>query len=154
MEPRKPKVVDAILDTLRRKYKSLKHASEQTRGGGTDTESKAEGKYDTRSTEANYLADGQAMKAELVAQAIAAFEALEAPEEIDAAISIGSLFQLEFGRERVWFFLGPAYGGLEIDCDGLPITVISPDSPVGSGAIGLRANDEMDSPPARVVKVL
>ncbi|MFZ4680981.1 MAG: hypothetical protein ACOYMS_00640, partial [Terrimicrobiaceae bacterium] len=56
-------LIQAIIDVLREEFETLQTSSKRTRAAGNDAESKAEGKYDTRSTEENYLADGLAKQA-------------------------------------------------------------------------------------------
>ncbi len=106
-----------------------------TRAAGNDAESKAEGKYDTRSTEDNYLADGLARQAHGAAQAGAAYEDFTPPRfGPDSRIDLGALVELALSDGTHWFFLGPAGGGIEVICDGTPITVLTPESPLGREA--------------------
>lgn len=152
---KKRDVLDAILTALDEEFDALRSASASTRQEGNDAESRSEGKYDTRSTEANYLADAQARHADVAARALAAFRELELREfSADAAIDLGALLQVRIGRESPWFFLGPASGGLEVEVGGTEVTVITPEAPLGRQLVGRKAGDETAQPKARILRVL
>jgi len=71
---KKSKIIEVVLEHLRGDFERRQAAAKRTREQGNDGESKSEGKYDTRSTEENYLADGLARQA---LEAAAAAEAIE-----------------------------------------------------------------------------
>ena len=147
-------ILKAIIDTLGAEFDTLRTTSQKTRAAGNDEESKAEGKYDTRSTEDNYLADGLARQAHGAAQAGAAYKDFTLPTFTPASrIDLGALVQLAFPDETHWFFLGPAGGGTQVICDGTPITVLTPDSPLAKQLIGLKTGDSTSSPKAKVRSV-
>lgn len=138
----KQQIVALILEKLREEFEARQAASRQTRSEGNDAESKAEGKYDTRSIEENYLADGLAQQAQAAADAAAAFEKVPLEDlPPDSAVDIGALVEIEFPDGAEWFFLGPAGGGTEITFDGRTITVLTPESPLGAKILDRRAGD-------------
>jgi len=148
-------LIQAIINALREDFEDLQNFSRKTRAGGSDTESKAEGKYDTRSTEENYLADGLAKQALVAAQAAMACEKLPLLTfDAETPIDLSALVEIEFPDERAWFFLAPAGGGIEVTCEGTPITVLTPESPLGTQLIGLRVGSLTTTPKARVLAVL
>lgn len=151
----KPAIVQAILAALREDFEARQRSSRQTRAAGNDAESKAEGKYDTRSTEENYLADGLARQAAEAMQAIAAYDDFEAPDFAPGEpIDLGALVRLKFGpSDEEWFFLGPAGGGVEIQSEGRTITVITPESPLGSRLSGAKQGTALETPKAVIVEV-
>ena len=147
-------ILKAIVDSLRAEFDSLQSTSQKTRAAGNDSESKAEGKYDTRSTEDNYLADGEGLAGEAVAQAAAAYEKFIPPAfGPGTPIDLGALVQLALPDGAHWFFLGPSGGGIEVLCDGAPVTVLTPESPLGSQLIGIKAGGKTTSPEAKVCSV-
>ena len=147
----KLEIIDAIRDALNKDFHSFRRASQQTRSSGSDDESKADGKYDTQSTETNYLADGQARQAQEVVHAAAAFDAmLQRNFDRKDPIDVGALIELNINQHPQWFFLGPAYGGLEIYIDDRKITVITPKSAIGKKLIGLQVGDSISSPTADI----
>ncbi len=144
-------VLQAIIDALREEFEMASSSSKKSRAAGNDAESKAEGKYDTRSTEENYLADGLAKQARAAADAAATYKNLPLrPFDAGTPIDLGALVQLEFADETSWFFIGPTAGGVEVTCDGIPITVLTPESPLGSQLIGLKAGGTTASPKTKV----
>lgn len=150
----KAAILGAIVDALRAEFDTLQSTSQKTRAAGNDAESKAEGKYDTRSIEDNYLADGLARQAHGAAQAGAAYKDFAPPLfGPDSRIDLGALVQLAFPDETHWFFLGPAGGGIEVISEGTPITVLTPESPLGRQLMGLKIGDATASPKAKVRSV-
>lgn len=151
----KSEIVAGILDRLREEFESRSRVSKITRAGGSDAESKAEGKYDTLAIEENYLADGLAKQALAAAGAIAEIEkmALRSFSGADP-IDIGALVEIEFSGAREWFFLAPSGGGTEVAHAGTTVTVITPESPLGSQLVGARAGDKISAPAARIIRAV
>ncbi len=150
----KSKVRQAIIQALRQEFASRLQSSKSTRATGNDPASKAEGKYDTRSTEENYLADGLAKQAQAALDAAAAFEALEDRVlSADGQIEIGALLELEFPDEHAWFYLGPAGGGTEVTLAQTTVTVLTADSPLGRQLLGRRVGESTTAPKATIRKV-
>jgi hypothetical protein len=150
----KEQIVQAILERLRVDFETHQTTSKMTRAASNDTETKSEGKYDTRSTEENYLADGLAKKALAATQAAKAFQDL--PFEVFSStqpINLGALVELSFGDDRAWFFLGPAAGGIEIECAGKLVTVITAGSPLGNQILGKKVGDLISAPKAKIESV-
>ncbi len=143
----KPAIVQSILATLQAEFENFQRSSKKTRSAGNDNESKSEGKYDTRSTEENYLADGLAMQAQAVLDSAAAYEKLTLVDfDDETPIDVGALIQLEFPDETNWFFFGPAGGGIEVESDGTLITVFTPESPLGQQLIDKKVGDSTKAP--------
>ncbi|MBS0660309.1 MAG: transcription elongation factor GreAB [Verrucomicrobia bacterium] len=151
----KATVRQAIIDALHAEAESMLGSSKATRATGNDPHSKAEGKYDTRSTEENYLADGLAKQAQAALDAAAAFRELDSAETADGgAIRLGSLVEVEFtDGASEWFFLGPAGGGTEVKCGRREVTVLTPQSPLGGQLLGLQVGGETQAPAVRVKAV-
>jgi len=152
----KAALLAAILEKLRDDFEQRQRASKQTRAGSSDSESRAENKYDTLSTEENYLADGLAKQALAAAQAAATLEKLRlADYGPDAAIDLGALVEVEFSdRSREWFFLAPAAGGTEIAHDGRAVTVLTPESPLGAQLLGRKTGESTTAPKVKIRTVL
>ena len=151
----KQEIVANILERLREEFENRRRVSKITREGGNDAESKAEGKYDTLAIEENYLADGLARQALAAAEAIAEIEKMPLRTFTrDDPIDLGALVQIEFPGAREWFFLAHSGGGTEVQHEGTPVTVITPESPLGSQLIGSRVGDRTSTPAARIVRVV
>lgn len=151
----KEKIRAAILDQLRGAFESRLRVSRQTREQGNNSESKAEGKYDTLSIEENYLADGLAKQAHAAAEAAAEIESMSVRDfSPDDEIDLGALVKIEFSESAEWFFLAPAGGGTEVVFNGEMVTVITPESPLGLQLIGGRIGIQTVSPAAKVLRVI
>ena len=99
----KEQIVQAILETLRVDFETHQTTSNMTRAASNDAETKSEGKYDTRATEENYLADGLAKKALAAAQAAKAFRDLPFEKfSSTQPIKLGALVELSFDDDRAW----------------------------------------------------
>lgn len=151
----KAAIVQSILAALREEFEHFQTSSKKTRSAGNDTESKSEGKYDTRSIEENYLADGLAMQAQAAVESAAAYEKLVLADfDAETPIDLGALIQLEFPDETSWFFLGPAGGGIEVPSEEGLVTVFTPESPLGQQLLEKKVGDATTSPRAVVKAVL
>ncbi len=151
----KAAIVSAIFEALREEFEVLQRSSRETRAAGNDTESKAEGKYDTRSIEENYLADGLARQAQGAVLAAAAYENLAVRDfGPDEEADLGALVRVEFADADEWFFLGPSGGGIAVQEGGQTITVITPESPVGRQLMGIKAGTKLTAPKAVVREIV
>jgi transcription elongation GreA/GreB family factor len=152
----KTTILPAILEKLRDEFEQRQRVSKEIRSAGNDTESRAENKYDTLSTEQNYLADGFAKQAFATAQAAESLEKLRldacAPDE---PIDLGALVEVEFAdRAREWFFVAPAAGGTEVELEGKTVTVLTPESPLGSQLVGRKVGESTVAPKVRIRAVV
>ena len=150
----KQEIVASILDRLREEFETRSRVSKITREGGNDAESKAEGKYDTLAIEENYLADGLAKHALAAAEAMAEIEKMPLRTfSADDPIDLGALVEIEFPGAKEWFFLAPSSGGTEVQHEGTTVTVITPESPLGSQLIRSRVGSRTAAPAARIIRV-
>ena len=151
----KSEIIREILRSLRENFENRLRVSKTTREQGNNSESRAEGKYDTLSIEENYLADGLAMQAESTAQAISIIEKmpLRAFSDNDP-VDFGALVEIQFAKAGEWFFLAPAAGGTEVTFEGSPVTVITHESPLGRQLLGSRAGKRIPSPAAKILRIV
>jgi transcription elongation GreA/GreB family factor len=126
-------------------------AAYASRDEATGADSRAEGRYDMRAQSAAYLAAGQAKLATEISEAMAAYRALALPAiGAGGVIVTGAVVILESeGRRRSAYFIGPSRGGMEIDCSGVEVTVITAVSPLGRQLIGRRVGDSATLPGAK-----
>jgi transcription elongation GreA/GreB family factor len=133
---------DAILAQLEAELSILTAAAQSSREEATDSESKQEGKFDMRAQSAAYLAAGQAQLASELRTAIAAFRTLPTvPLPLDSTVTLGALVTLDMEGQSARFLLGPARGGLEVNCGENTITVVTAASPFGRRILGSKAGD-------------
>jgi hypothetical protein len=139
---------------LRQRLERLSKAAFEAHAAATDPGSKAEGKYDTRSLEASYLAAGQARQVDELAEAVRIFETLKLPDfTIEDAIDAGALVEVDMDDEAAFFLLAPAAGGLVIDYQGLEITLLTPASGLYRKLLGMRLGETLQGPALRVTEV-
>lgn len=143
----KSAVRDAIVAQLQSELDLQARAAHDSREEATSEESKSEGKYDMRSQEAAYLAEGQARLAAELADAITHYHALELPDFSQGRpAALGALITLEAKGKRSTYFLGPKNGGLEITLDGESCLVVTPGSPLGRQLLGRVVGDSVQLP--------
>lgn len=135
-------LLDAIVAVLLAELDTLSNAARDARQAATDDESRSEDKHDTRAIEASYLADGQERAALEVQEALTAFRALELRAVGSGEpIALSALVELQIGRQRERYFLGPRHGGMIVQHGGHEILVITPQSPIGRKLLGRHAGD-------------
>ncbi|HEX6242966.1 MAG TPA: GreA/GreB family elongation factor [Polyangiales bacterium] len=143
--PEKQRVLEAVLDQLAADLSHATQAAEETRRDATHEEAKPENDKDTRALEQSYLARGQALRAEQLAEEREVLRFLNLPAfEPDAAISAGALVELEDddGGTRVLFML-PHAGGTEVSVDGVSVLVVTAASPLGAALLGRGQGDDV-----------
>jgi hypothetical protein len=150
----KSRLLEQIRAELRASLERLSKAAFEAHAAATDPGSKAEGKYDTRSLEASYLAAGQARQVDELAASLRTFEALVLPDfEHDDAIDAGALVRAKLHGETAWFLLVPTAGGLSLPHEGGEVTLLTPESPLYQKLLGLRSGEILEMPPLAVVDV-
>jgi len=143
----KTQLRDQVINQLEIDLAGLKKAAAETRSVSSGDENKQEGKYDTRSIEASYLAEAQADQAKQIEEAIFKLNNLLLSEEPDTAI-LGSIVILS-DEEDVdhQFFILPAGGGIILEYEGIPLTVITPESPIGDTILNKSIADHIPESP-------
>lgn len=150
----KSEILQKIRVEMKTQFERLAKAAQEAHAAATDPGSKAESKYDTRNLEASYLASGQARQVEELAAAVRIFDGLSVPDfEMDGPVDAGALVEVEMGGEARYFFLVPAAGGLEIEHEGLEITLLTPESPLYQKLLGMRVGDALDTPSLMVTEI-
>ncbi len=140
-------VVQQLRTGVQSELDAMEAMAEMARDEATNTETKAEGKYDTRATEASYLARGQAWRIAELRKLVAWLSTEAATRQLtEPIVQVGALVHLEGARSE-WFFVAPS-GGKDTEVNGQTIHVISTASPIGSAMVELQAGDafEVDTP--------
>jgi len=148
----------ALLEQIRIELKAslerLARAAMDAHAAATDPGSKAEGKYDTRSLEASYLAAGQARQVDELAGAVRIFDAITLADfAMDDPIGMGALVEVDMRGETSLLLLVPAAGGMMLHTDGQEITLLTPASTLYQNLLGLRAGDFLDEFELLVIEV-
>ena len=135
-----------ILDALTKDFETANNAANTAKETATSKETVAENKYDTFGLEASYLAHGQSIRVNELAEAIerytsAPFKPFDECDNID----ITALVTLETeNNSKKHFFLGPEAGGLKLHWENRDIMVITPNTPLGRQLLGKQLDDTIE----------
>lgn len=143
--PEKKNVLEAVLDRLSATMAAAAESAQRTREGATHAEAKPENDKDTRALEQSYLARGQAMRVEELAEQIQKlrFFVVGSFGE-DDAIDLGALVELESDDASRVVFLLPQGGGTEVKVDGVDVLVVTGSSPLGASLLGKGEGDDVE----------
>jgi transcription elongation GreA/GreB family factor len=146
--PARALVIQTLKTAIATELAALERVSAVTREEVTSDETRSEGKYDTRSTEASYLARGQAWRIAAARQLNAWFQSLpDATPSTAGRAHLGSLVAVLCEENNTsttdFLFIAPV-GGTRVAVNGHRIRVISPDSPLGSVLMGLSQGEDFE----------
>ncbi|MBK1879958.1 hypothetical protein [Pelagicoccus mobilis] len=133
----KKDIVEKLIAIIEHELDIASKAALESAEEATDEESRPENKYDTRALETSYVASAQAGYAADLQDALQAYKNLQITDEPhDGPSAIGSIVTTLGNSGREQFFIGPAHGGVELETETGPITVVTPKSPLGAQLIG------------------
>jgi hypothetical protein len=139
-------ILNAILEQLGAELSRQEAANKQAASGATDSESKAESKWDTQGLEASYLARGYAMQFAALVEQAETLRQFEAGDFSGKPAAVGALLKCDFDGFASYVFLLPACGGTELRIDGEEVTVVTLESPLGQAVSGKLAGDAFALP--------
>jgi len=128
----KKDLLQAVLAGLENDLRRQQAANSQASAGAIDGEARAETKWDTCGLESSYLARGHAQQFKALAADVHELRMFTAPVFSGLPIDLGALIEVELDKEKMLFFLLSCAGGTELCIDGLDVTVITPESPIGA----------------------
>jgi len=144
----KSDLLPRILEILEDQHRVMRHALKESRENASGDETKSEGKYDTRATEAAYLAGAQQEQADKLADAIHTFRNWRPPHfELTDEISLGALVETDLDDETSFYLLAPAAGGTTLEYLGCELTLLTPEAPLFQQLVGRKPGDMLDDPP-------
>lgn len=138
-------IIKKLKEQVTKELKELKNASQSSMELVKSGDLKSDGKYDTRGTEAGYLAGAQAKRVHELELELELIDKIPT-KNLDSTdeISIGALIELESNKITRTYFLSTTGAGTMIKINDAVILVISAFSPIGSSCIGLKLNDEFE----------
>ncbi len=145
--PDKAAVVAGLQAEIQSELESIESLAAMARDEATSSETKAEGKYDTRATEASYLARGQAWRITELRRLLAWLHSdAAAAELVEPLVQVSALVRIQGARSEL-VFMAPIGGGKTTIGDET-IRLISPASPLGEAMSELELGDafEVESP--------
>ena len=147
-------ILEALLERLTLELERARAQALDAAEGATHEDNRAEGDKDMRSTEASYVARGQAQRAAQLEEAIARLAHLELTEfGAKDAIQSTALVELSQGKQRLYYFILPVAGGECISLGGVTVQTLTPTSPLGSALLGLAVGDEAEVESPQGVRV-
>jgi len=147
MNPSKTVAREALREAIQGELDAVERVAAMARDEVSSAETQQEGKYDTRATEASYLARGQAWRVAALRRLRAWFDLPAPPVEEQGVIAVGSLTRLSRNGQATLVLVLPA-GGATTELDGEVLRGISPQAPLGAALLGLEAGDvvEVETP--------
>ena len=136
----KNKILNELIKIAQKNLDDAKTAFDTTKSHTSNPEMKAEGKYDTRSIEAGYLAGAQKVRVDELEGELKLLEEINL-EHSNKIVSVGSLVEIELNNLKKLYFIASTSGGTILNIENHPILVISAFSPIGDGVIGLNVGD-------------
>ncbi len=144
---RKRRLHAELLSKLTREREALFASQKEAALGVVHEDNRAESDKDMRSTEASYLARGQALRVQaldedltkVAGMAVRAFSASD-------PIALSALVSLESGATKSFVFLAPAGGGTRLEDGARVVQVVTPASPMGRALLGAHEGDDVELP--------
>lgn len=139
-------LLDALRATLKEELDTQTRRAREAAEAATHEENRPENDKDMRSTEASYVAKGQADRALALEDALRRLAGLEprafGPGDV---IQATALVRLEVGGQERTVFVLPAGGGVELDVPGSGrVACLATTSPLGRALLGLTEGDEAE----------
>jgi len=131
-------ILKSILAELEQDLHRQQSANRKAAENATDEEARAESKWDTQGLESSYLARGYAQQFALLSGQAKTLQGLELASFNTQPIGLGALIECDFGGETSHVFLLPCCGGMDLSVDDADITVVTPESPLGSALLNKR----------------
>lgn len=142
-------VIERVIQALEHEIELGSKASREAFEAATDEDAYSDGKYDTRSLEASYLAGGQAQIVKELGDALQGFSLMKAQHFItppSSQVGLGSLVEIKGAKTTGWYIVGPGGGGMDVDVNGTVVTVLTLHSPLGQSLASKTAGDEVELP--------
>lgn len=151
----KRKILKAVIGQLNKQLDTMRHAARASHDAATGSESKSEGKYDTRGLEASYLADAQAEQCEKISRAVhllGGFSPVENPGHPTA--EAGTVVEVESAGSIQYYFLLPCGGGITLEHEGCDVTTLTPDAPLYQSMLGAGHGDLIEDQDLLILDIM
>ncbi len=139
----KKTVIDQLKANIQKELDAAKQAYDTSHKHATDQDLKADGKYDTRSIEAGYLAGAQMKRVNELEEEFKLIEEVNIDHKPDM-VSVGSLISLRHNGQERFYFISSTSGGTMINVEGQVVLIISAFSPIGTEVLSLKAGESFE----------
>ena len=144
------KIEEVLLENIKKAEEVYQSSYEYTTKGDI----KSDGKYDTRATEAGYLAGAQKRRVEELKNDLNRLRAFPIKAfSSEKGVGVGALIELECENRVSYYFISPSLGGETLKLKGTSIQIISQNSPISIAAFGLNQEDSFELETPRGLKV-
>ncbi|MFK7911246.1 MAG: transcription elongation factor GreAB [Akkermansiaceae bacterium] len=151
----KDALIQCVIGQLEEQLKTMQNATRASHDAATGSESKSEGKYDTRGLEASYLAEAQAEQCEKILQAIRSLKGFVAEKvSPETQIQVGSIVELESDGDLGYYMLLPHGGGIAVEYDDVEITTVTPETPLYQALAGNKQGDLIEYRDSLILEVI
>jgi transcription elongation GreA/GreB family factor len=141
----KQNLLSAVIAQIDEELVAMTKIAKDAADAAAHPENRAEGNKDMRSTEASYIARGQAERAMEIERHKLRLSSLELKEfSEDAAVEATAIIETRNRGRRQVFFMLPVAGGRTVPFNGEVICTVTPTSPLGSALLGLEVGDEAE----------
>lgn len=138
-------LVDQLLALMKEEIERAMKAAKDAAEGATHADNKPEGDKDMRSTEAAYIARGQAARVSEVASALARLETMPVKEFAEGArIESSALVEVEHDGKEATYLIVPAAGGRTLEHEKKKVLTLATTSPLGRALLGLTEGDDAE----------
>jgi transcription elongation GreA/GreB family factor len=141
----KRRLVAVLRASLEEEVARTTRAAKDAAEGATHEDNKPEGDKDMRSTEASYIARGQAQRVSEIAEGLARLDGMPVKAFAPGArIEASALVDLEHEGKETTYFLVPVAGGRTIEAAGVRAQTLAVTSPLGRALLGLSEGDDAE----------
>lgn len=138
-------LIDELRSRLEEERATTTRIALEAAAAVTHEDNKPENDKDMRSTEASYIARGQAERAREVERSLGLLSAILVREfGADDKIAATALVELQQGKSKLVCFVLPVAGGQRIRSGDVDVQVVTPTSPLGKALMGLAEGDEAE----------
>ena len=142
---RKQDIVAALRARIAEEIATMTRIAQEAAEAAAHEENKPENDKDMRSTEASYVARGQAGRARELERAHGLLGAMGLRDfGAGDGIAASALVELEHRGATMVCFLAPAAGGQRVKVEGVEVQVVTPNSPLGAALLGLLEGDDVE----------
>ena len=141
--PPKADILLALRKTLADELATLERVAAMSRDEAISEETRSENDFDTRATEASYLARGLAGRITSMRKLLGWFQELDVSKPLQPpVVQLGALIALEGAGDEL-LFMAPVGRG-QVQAGRWKVNIISPSSPLGGALEELEAGDEAE----------
>lgn len=144
-KPDKFALLEALRARLSDELREMSRIAHEAAAAVTHEDNKPENDKDMRSTEASYIARGQAERARELERGLALLSSIPTKHFSPTdAITATALVEIECRGTITWGFVLPTAGGQRLKQGSVEVQVITPTSPLGKALMGLSEGDVVE----------